>query len=173
MQPYRLEMGCKGITSAKKETLATYWRDSITATLGHQLSISLEKESPPILVNLASEEYSSSVDISSLPANTMFVNVIFRHQGRIIAVHAKRARGLMVRYISENNAKSLADISNFKSEGYRCATDGNEKWKIKSVVGDNVRVTEIVFDRDGAPSSTQSKAKRKDGSKSASRKKQK
>lgn len=166
MQPYRLEMGCKGVVdvedSKKKESLATYWKDSITAHLGNQLSIS-SNNGGPILANLASEEYSSSVDIASLPANTIFVNIIFRHKGRVIAVHAKRARGLMVRYIAESDAKSLSDISHFDLEGYQCTSAGEEKWETIDVVGDNVQIVNMVFDRDDVPAAVTSKSKRKDG----------
>lgn len=165
MQPYRLEMGCKGVVDAegskKKESLATYWKESITAHLGNQLSISSD-DGGPILANLASEEYSSSVDIASLPANTIFVNIIFRHKGRVIAVHAKRARGLMVRYIAEQDAKSLSDISNFDLEGYRCISAGEKKWETVDLVGDNVQVVTMTFDRDDVPAAATSKSKRKD-----------
>lgn len=165
MQPYRLEMGCKGVVdvegSEKKESLATYWKESITAHLGNQLSISSD-DGGPILANLASEEYSSSVDIASLPANTIFVNIIFRHKGRVIAVHAKRARGLMVRYIAEQDAKSLSDISNFDLEGYRCISAGEKKWETVDLVGDNVQVVTMTFDRDDVPAAATSKSKRKD-----------
>ena len=167
MQPYRLEMGCKGVVdvegSTKKEPLATYWKDSITAHIGNQMMASPDDE-PPILANLASEEYSSSVDKSSLPRNTIFVNIIFRHQGRVIAVHAKRARGLMARYIAEQEAKSLSDISKFDLENYQCikANGSNEElWEIVDVVGDNVQIVNMLFDRDDAPSVVE-KSKRKD-----------
>ena len=174
MQPYRLEMGCKGIVdvngSTKKETLAAYWKEPITTHLGNQLSSSSE-DGGPILANLASDEYSSSVDIASLPANTIFLNVIFRHQGRVIAVHAKRARGLMVRYIAEQNAKSLSDISEFDLEGYQCIHDGDKKWETANVVGDHVQILNMVFDRNSARTSSASKSKRKDNDPKASSKK--
>jgi cytoplasmic iron level regulating protein YaaA (DUF328/UPF0246 family) len=173
MQPYRLEMGCKGVvnnegSTKKKETLATYWKDSITTHIGNQLSdiSSTNDGGHHILANLASEEYSSSLDISSLPPNTIFVNILFRHKGRVIAVHAKRARGLMARYIAETKARSLSDISEFDLEVYQyICTHGStkeEKWETVNVVGDNVQVVNMVFDRDDTPSSAGQNLKRKD-----------
>ena len=166
IQPYRLEMGCKGLVdvegSTKKEPLATHWKDSITAHISNQMTS--PDDGPPILANLASEEYSSSVDKSSLPRNTIFVNVIFRHQGRVIAIHAKRARGLMARYIAEQEARTLSDISKFDLENYKCikANKSNkELWETVDVVGDNVQIVNMLFDRDDA-SIAGEKSKRKD-----------
>ena len=169
MSPYRLEMGSKGILdiqgSTKKETLATYWKDSITSHFNNQLTSMTSDDGGPILANLASEEYSSSIDIATLSRNTIFLNVIFKHQGRVIAVHAKRARGLMARYIAENDAKSLDDISKFDMEGYACVhadVSSKDLLKTAKIVGDNVRIVNMLFDRDVVPSSGQ-KSKRKDG----------
>ena len=174
MQPYRLEMGCKGIVGVEgtttKGTLATYWKDSITSCIGSQLlSITTSANNRPILVNLASEEYSSAVDIASLPRNTTFLNVVFRHKGRVVAVHAKRARGLMARYIAERGASSLLDISKFNLEGYGCICVGESsgeksgRWETKDVVGENVQIVNMMFDRDDVPVS-EAKIKRKDDS---------
>ena len=171
LQPYRLEMGCKGIVASnnnnnakgKKETLASYWKESVTTYLGKELiksSSSKGQSSSPsaILANLASDEYSSSIDIASLPPNTIYINTIFRHQGRVLAVHAKRARGLMARYLCETNAQTLEDVSKFNLENYTCidsdSSDGgnnNNKWEVIDVVGDNVQVIQMIFDRSEAP----------------------
>lgn len=166
LQPYRLEMGCKGVVASndakgKKETLASYWKESVTSYLGRELIKSttgkVEQSSSSILANLASDEYSSSIDVASLPPNTIYINAIFRHQGRVLAVHAKRARGLMARYLSETNAQTLEDVSNFNLENYTCiigtTDDGKnkKKWEVTDVVGDNVQVIKMIFDRSEAP----------------------
>lgn len=160
LQPYRLEMGCKGLVSSsdaskggKKETLASYWKESVTSYLGRELIKNTSKEQSSILANLASDEYSSSIDVASLPPNTIYINTVFRHQGRVLAVHAKRARGLMARYLSETNAQTLEDVSNFNLENYSCIDiDGEDnKWEVTNVVGDNVQVIKMIFDRSEAP----------------------
>jgi len=163
LQPYRLEMGCKGVVpsnnaNGKKETLATYWKESVTSYLGKELinsskGKSSSSSSPAILANLASDEYSSSIDVVSLPPNTIYINTIFRHQGRVLAVHAKRARGLMARYLSETGAQTLEDVSKFNLENYKCIDidGGNKKWEVTDVVGDNVQVIQMIFDRSEAP----------------------
>ena len=176
MQPYRLEMGCKGLdiggsTKTKKETLAPYWRESATTYLGSELrKYSSEEEGEesatdnsssekveelmddwPILVNLASEEYSSSIDPASLPRNTIYLSVVFRHQGPVIAVHAKRARGLMARYLADQEAHTLEQIAQFDLEGYECSNLNGKSYEVMDRVGDGVHMARMIFDRDNAP----------------------
>jgi hypothetical protein len=99
-----------------------------------------------ILVNLASEEYSSAVDAASLPRGTTYLHVVFRHAGRVVSVHAKRARGCMA-------ARTLRDVSEFDREGYRCAEFANGKmWeeegeKRGECENDDVKIVRMIFDR--------------------------
>jgi len=163
MQPYRLEMGIKLFG---KDKLSTYWKDSVTTFLGKELKKNVpksKKEDGPILVNLASDEYSSSIDPASLPKGSIFLNCVFKHKGRVLSVHAKRARGLMARYLSENEAKNLDDVSKFNLEGYSATScwepldsgkkTGNDDilYEDTDLVGDEVRIVKMVFDRDEAP----------------------
>ena len=181
----------------KKETLASFWKESVTSCLSTELinlspttnndhidtnnaatdrDIKGGGDNSVILVNLASEEYSSSIHPPSLPPNTTFLNIVFRHQGRVISVHAKRARGLMARYLAENNAHNLEDVSGFDFEGYSvCCCGGgggagqqskkkrNEEalqlWETVNVVGDNVQIVQMVFDRQNAPTTPSAKVK--------------
>ena len=179
MQPYRLEMGVKGIVAndnsskpGKKETLASYWKDSITSYLGKELINNNKSSSAPsILANLASDEYSSSIDISSLPPNTIYLNIIFRHQGRVLSVHAKKARGLMARYLSQTNAQTLEDIANFNLENYNCVPiKKDEKWEVIDVVGDNVQIMKMIFDRSEAPPKNKAAAGKRSNASAASTK---
>lgn len=132
MQPYRLEMATRNVfPNDKTLKLATYWQPSVTKRLSEEL---VTDRSEKILLNLASDEYSAAVDQESLPAGAQFVRVVFRQEGRVIAVHAKRARGLMARYLAETRAASLDDVKLFDVEGYSfVAKDSDE--------------TTLVFDR--------------------------
>ncbi len=180
MQPYRLEMGVKGIVSnddsnkqGKKETLASYWKDSVTSYLGKELNNNKSSSTPSILANLASDEYSSSIDISSLPPNTIYLTIIFRHQGRVLSVHAKKARGLMARYLSQTNAQTLEDIANFNLENYNCVPikKKDEKWEVIDVVGDNnVQIMKMIFDRSEAPPKNKAAAGKRSNAPAASTK---
>mmetsp|Transcript_20662 Transcript_20662/g.31274 ORF Transcript_20662/g.31274 Transcript_20662/m.31274 type:complete len:319 (+) Transcript_20662:39-995(+) len=115
MQPYRLEMATKELFhSDKKLKLANYWTPSVSKFISNDLRVRESK----ILLNLASDEYSAAIDANALVHGTQFIKVVFWEDGRTIAVHAKRARGLMVRYLSENNVNDLEGVQSFSEEGY-------------------------------------------------------
>lgn len=128
IQPYRLEMGTKKVLDEHK--LVDYWKETVTERLSHDLS----QHEPAILLNLASDEYSAAVDASSLPTAVSYVKVVFQEEGRVVAVHAKRARGLMARYLAENNVQDLEGVRLFAEGGYEL---------VQSKSDDNC----LVFDR--------------------------
>lgn len=131
MQPYRLEMATKKLfPNDASIKLAAFWKPSVC----HFLSTDLSPRSDKILLNLASDEYSAAVDESALPEGTQYMKVIFWEEGRTIAVHAKRARGLMVRYLAEESVETLEGVQQFHAEGY-------------SYVAAKSDETTIVFDR--------------------------
>ncbi len=134
MQPYRLEMATKNALDKKTmdgaKDLANWWKESVTSSISQELETRKDK----ILLNVASDEYSAAVDATGLPEGTKFIKAVFQQEGRVIAVHAKRARGLMVRYLSENGVKDVDGILGFDAEGWRY---------VKSKSTDD----SIVFDR--------------------------
>uniref|UniRef100_UPI00405536DC peroxide stress protein YaaA n=1 Tax=Orrella sp. TaxID=1921583 RepID=UPI00405536DC len=115
MQPYRLEMGTKLPNPAGKN-LYDFWKDKITPYLNERLA----KDKNPVIVNLASEEYFKSVNRKVLEARV--IDCVFQDQKsdawKIISFFAKRARGLMARYVVENRIDSPEKLSMFDSEGY-------------------------------------------------------
>lgn len=137
IQPYRLEMATKGIcmvnniddttSNTNVIKLVDYWKETVTARLKQEIQAPCSNnntdndndEHPVVLLlNLASDEYSAVVSAKDLPDNVRYIKVIFREQGRVIAVHAKRARGLMVRYLAEHQATTLDQVKAFNLEGY-------------------------------------------------------
>ena len=70
-----------------------------------------------------------------------------------MAVHAKRARGLMARYLAENEATTLEDVSRFDWDNYRCMreTDGELYETVDTVGPNNVKIVRMIFDREDAP----------------------
>jgi cytoplasmic iron level regulating protein YaaA (DUF328/UPF0246 family) len=116
MQPYRLEMSTKMVFPKHDKTkLADFWKPAVCSYLSNDLSNSRENL---ILLNLASDEYAAAVDAGLLPEGTQHVKVVFWEQGRTIAIHAKRARGLMVRYLAEAEVQDLEGVKRFDKEGY-------------------------------------------------------
>ncbi len=115
IQPYRLEMGTK-LAFDDYKTLYDYWDNTILDLLQKDL----KEQGDDILVNLASNEYFKSIDRSDL--NARVIDIEFKDlkndQYKIISFYAKKARGLMSRYIIENGINDPADLRGFDYEGY-------------------------------------------------------
>ena len=111
IQPYRLEMGIK-LAVGDKPNLVQFWKDIITTELNQQFA---ENE---LFINLASTEYFSAVDVKKLkvPVITPEFKNFKDGKLKIISFYAKKARGLMVRYIIDNNVESLDDLKKFNYE---------------------------------------------------------
>jgi cytoplasmic iron level regulating protein YaaA (DUF328/UPF0246 family) len=118
MQAYRLEMGTS-IAIGTKKNLYEFWKKSVTDYLNSELN----KEE--LFVNLASNEYFSAVDSKKLKVPVITPEFKDYKDGKLkmISFFAKKARGLMVRYIIDTNAESVDDLKGFNYEGY--AFDSN------------------------------------------------
>ena len=118
MQPYRLEMGTKLPIGANKN-LYEFWKATITKELNSQL------EKDELFVNLASNEYFDAVDVKKLKVPVVTPEFKDYKDGKlkIISFFAKKARGMMVRYILDSNAQTIDDLKGFNHEGY--AFDAN------------------------------------------------
>lgn len=115
IQPYRLEMATSNVFSDnKKLKLAQWWKPAVT----QYLSKDLQGRDCNILINVASDEYAAALDPSELPDGTQFIKIVFWEQGRVIAVHAKRARGLMARFLADHDVQDVEGIQKFSAEGY-------------------------------------------------------
>ncbi len=113
MQPYRLEMGTK-LKVGKKENLYQFWGDSLTKKLNAELD---DKE---VFVNLASQEYFKVLQVKALkvPVITPVFKDYKNGKLKMISFFAKKARGLMVRYIIDNNIEKAEDLKGFDYDGY-------------------------------------------------------
>ena len=112
MQPYRLEMGTS-LATERGKNLYEFWGNKITDELN-----ALHSE---VVVNLASNEYFSAVKTTEL--NGRLITPVFKDEKngkvKIISFYAKKARGLMARWIIENRITDIAALSEFNVAGYR------------------------------------------------------
>lgn len=134
MQPYRLEMGTK-LANTKGKDLYQFWDTRITDKLNQELAA----QGDNVLINLASNEYFKAVKQRHLDA--MVITPVFKDlkngNYKIISFYAKKARGLMARYIIQHKLTEVAQLQQFDSAGYYfCAQQSSE--------------TELVFLRDQA-----------------------
>ena len=114
MQAYRLEMGTS-LENKKGKNLYLFWSDLIAKELNRSL---IDTEMP--IVNLASNEYWSAVQTKKLKA--LVYNIQFKEerngQLKVISFNAKKARGLMCRYVIKNRLTQVDDLRSFDWEGY-------------------------------------------------------
>ena len=114
IQPYRLEMGTK-LSVQKTTNLYKFWDDQIAKSLNEEL------EEGELLVNLASTEYFKVIPkkILKVPMITPVFKDFKNGEYKTIMTFAKKARGLMVRYIIDHNIKTIEGLKNFNIERYR------------------------------------------------------
>jgi len=115
IQPYRLEMGTKLGTQRGKDLYA-FWGNKITDSL----NADLDSSQTDTLVNLASNEYFKSIKTKQLKAK--IITPVFKDEKngkyKVISFYAKKARGLMVRFIVQNNIQAPEQIKQFNVGGY-------------------------------------------------------
>ncbi len=113
IQPYRLEMGTQ-LKVGRKKNLYEFWKKDLTAHLNSEL------EDDELFVNLASNEYFGAVDPKTLkvPVITPIFKDWKNDKLKVISFFAKKARGSMVRYIIDSNAKTLDDMKGFDLDDY-------------------------------------------------------
>ena len=114
MQAYRLEMGTK-IKIGEHKNLYEFWKETVTQSLNKEL---IKDE---LFINLASHEYFSVIDIKKIkvPIITPEFKDYKNGKLKIISFFAKKARGLMVRYIIDNDIETLDGLKGFNYEGYQ------------------------------------------------------
>lgn len=115
IQPYRLEMGTS-VSIARKKNLYEFWKTKITAKLNQEFAETDQK----ILINLASNEYFKAIDTKKIKAR--IITPAFKEhkdgQYQMVSFFAKRARGLMSRFIIQNKITDPEELKAFDLEGY-------------------------------------------------------
>lgn len=127
MMPYRLEMGTK-LHNARGENLYRFWGDIITNLINQDL----KHNQSALLVNLASDEYYKSVQEAKIQAEIIKPVFLDQKNGKykVISFYAKKARGLMARFIIENKLERAEDLKAFNSEGYYFDADSSLKGEL-------------------------------------------
>jgi cytoplasmic iron level regulating protein YaaA (DUF328/UPF0246 family) len=113
IQPYRLEMGTKMSVDDNKN-LYEYWRQKITSQLNKELA-----DDEPVL-NLASNEYFKAIDSKVVKTDIYTANFKQLKHGeyKTISIFSKKARGMMTRFIIDNNITDINDLKSFNYDDY-------------------------------------------------------
>ncbi len=111
IQPYRLEMGSKFEYNGQK--LHEFWGDKVTATIN--------ETGEEYLINLASLEYFKTVQKKELKPSviTPYFKELKGEDYRVVSFYAKKARGMMARYIIRKKLSDPQKLKDFNEEGYR------------------------------------------------------
>ena len=122
IQAYRLEMGTKMPIGVKKN-LPAFWKDKVTQQLNEEM------KGAGYLLNLASNEYFAAVDTKNLQAKIITPQFKDFKDGKLkmISFFAKKARGMMARFVIDQKAESLDDIKAFTTDGYQFSAAHTEK----------------------------------------------
>ena len=120
MQPYRLEMGTRLNNRAGKD-LYGFWGNTIT----DHVNQALQAQGDDIVVNLASDEYFKAVKVNHLQGRLIKPVFLDEKNGqyKIISFYAKKARGLMSRFIIKNQLREVEQLKDFDLEGYRYSAE--------------------------------------------------
>lgn len=128
IRPYRLEMGTRW--APRRARLTDWWGDQIARALGDEL----EAEGSGVILNLASEEYWAAV-ATRTTAGARVIAADFREGAdtRFVSFHAKRARGLMARWVVEHRIEDPDALSGFDADGYRHDADASTPDRLRFV----------------------------------------
>ena len=120
MMPYRLEMGTK-LANARGKDLYAFWGTRISEWLNEALI----EQGDDVLLNLASNEYFSAVKKTAL--NARIINTEFKDlkngQHKIISFYAKKARGMMSRFVIKERINNPEHLKQFDEQGYRFSAE--------------------------------------------------
>lgn len=129
MRPYRLEMGTRWAPGRARDLYA-YWGDRVATALSRDA----EQSGSAAIINLASKEYWKVVE-GRLPRDLPVIEIDFRELGpsglRFNTFAAKRARGMMARYICEHRLDEPEALKGFDSDGYRFDPEASnsQRWR--------------------------------------------
>lgn len=115
MFPYRLEMGCKFAT-AEWKNLYDFWGNTLTDAINEEC----EQYKYATVINLASVEYTKVIHKKHLVPQLLTITFQERKGDdyKTVPIHSKRARGMMLHYVIENQLNSAEQLLLFNMAGY-------------------------------------------------------
>lgn len=113
--PYRLEMGT-ALANDKGKNLYEFWGDTLTDAVNR----AVVEQGDDIIINLASKEYFKAIKPKKLTGK--LITPVFKDfkngEYKVISFFAKRARGMMARYIVDQQVNTINGLKNFDVDGY-------------------------------------------------------
>lgn len=128
IKPYRLEMQIP-LVNDKGKNLYEFWTETISGYIAKQMA-----DDDNVWINLASKEYAKAINRKLLPKGHQVITPIFKQYTdkgpKQIVVYAKKARGMMSRFIIQNKLTDIEDLKAFDTEGYSYSPQlsKNDEW---------------------------------------------
>ncbi len=124
IQPYRLEMGTR-LSNKKGKNLYEFWNTKISRSINQMA----KEQHSKLVLNLASEEYFRAVDksILKLPVLTAQFKEFRNGTLSFVSFNAKKARGLMTRFIIDHKIHEAEDIKGFDKDGYAFSVEHSKE----------------------------------------------
>ena len=118
--PYRLEMGTK-IKVRQHNNLYSFWSKEVSKRINQEIAESKSQ----LVLNLASNEYSKVIDRKAISKKIIDVTFKDKKNGiyKVISFNAKKARGMMAKYVIKNRIRELDKVKNFCDGGYAFSSD--------------------------------------------------
>lgn len=129
--PYRLEMGTRLATPGAKD-LQGFWRKRLTQGVTDLIQQESTQGHSGILLNLLSEEFAKAIDFRQLPGRV--ITPVFQEgvggRFKVVSFFAKRARGMMARYVVHHRLDGPDGLQGFTEAGYRFepAASTEDRW---------------------------------------------
>ena len=124
MQAYRLEMGTR-LPNPRGKHLYDFWGNLVT----QQIETAMQEQGDDVVINLASQEYFKVIHPSALRGR--IVTPVFKEwkngQWKVIGIYAKRARGLMARFVVQHGIRTVDDLKAFDVQGYQWQADMSDE----------------------------------------------
>jgi len=121
---YRLEMGTK-LLNSKGKNLYEFWKGTIPNKIAEDTGLQENK----VLINLASNEYFRSIQPVIFPYK--IITPVFKESDgegfRNVTIYAKKARGMMLRFIIQNRISDPEYLKAFDEDGYYLNNDLSTK----------------------------------------------
>ena len=115
IQPYRLEMG-RRLDNPRGADLYEFWGDDLADTIDETVA----GDRDPVVINLASNEYFKAARPKHMKSRV--ITPVFKEvkdgEAKVLGVFAKKARGMMARYIITNRLEKTEDLKSFTDGGY-------------------------------------------------------
>jgi uncharacterized protein len=116
IQPYRIDVSSR-LENPYGKDLYAFWKEKVTAKVISDLK---KSGKPQIILNLASSEYIKTLNTKANKLSIIDIEFYEYKNDKYkqIVIYTKKARGMMARFVIQNQIENIEDLKGFGEEGY-------------------------------------------------------